>query len=189
MQNSELTIFMVTQNTLPDTAVPDGDRLDGLFAGHQGASGQIRTRFNGMNHVGISGIEMLPSVSGSIVTYRHVMRDDPNTPPPTLVLSYDSLTVANTGNQSFGPVYTNALTPGVSFNLMTIGRADGFSFTGDLAEFVIYRGALTDADFASVTNALAASYGFQPIPEPSALLLVAGALLVVRRRLQRRTAR
>ena len=189
LQNSELTIFMVTTNTIADTPpVTDGDRLDGLFAGQQGASGQLRTRFNSMNHVGASpgGIELVPSAGGSVVIYRHAMRDDPGTASPSLVLSYDSLTIADSGNISIDPVYTSSNTPGVSFSLMTLGRADGLGFTGDLAEFVIYRGALSDFDRNAVASALAVSYGMQPlpVPEPAGLsgFALAGLVALYHRR-------
>jgi hypothetical protein len=188
LQNSELTIFMVTTNTIADTPVTDGDRLDGLFAGQQGSSGQLRTRFNAMNHVGASpgGIELVPSASGSVVIYRHTMRDDPGTASPSLVLSYDSLTIADSGNISINPVYTNIVTPGVGFSLMTLGLADGLGFTGDLAEFVIYRGALSDSDRNAVASALAVSYGMQPlpVPEPAGLggLALAGLFALHHRR-------
>lgn len=177
-----LTIFMVTQGTLPDPMVDATGELNGLLASSSGAFGEIRTRFGGMNQAAIAGghVDLAPSGSGSVVTYQLTYQDDPGTGPVTNVSTYRAWSYGGGSATDTGLVYASSLwvPPWGTGNDVQIGDGGGIGFTGDLAEFVIYRGALTDADRTLIEQQLASAYGATPEPTRAVFLLLGFAAML-----------
>lgn len=168
LSGQPFTFFAVTQG---------GTNLDGLFETHSGSPSNVRFAFGGVNVVGSGGFGITGEAAGSVTTLRSLLADDPGTPSPTLVGAYEGYIHSNSNSGFVAAHYTASASLSHQFSSSDIGHGSANQpFTGDIAEIVVYQGALSDQDRMAVLAALANSYGLPPVPEPSTALVALGSL-------------
>jgi hypothetical protein len=182
LSGQQLTIFVVTQNMTS---------LNGVLDSNRGASSSLRYAFGTVQVPGNTNTSISADAAGSVSTFRLSLKDDPGTGPVTNVRAFESFLRSDTFAGQLDADYGSDATLPHGFGLVEIGTINNGTagasndLNGDIAEYIIYRGALSDSDRLAVEQSLAAAY----IPEPAglALSLLAAPLVARRRHVARRS--
>jgi hypothetical protein len=193
LNNQPVTIFAVTRNT---------SNVNGLIDSHPGDGTALRTAFEVVQVADGNGqANVSAALTGSVTAIRYSLGQDPAHPGNPPVRHFETFIDSSSGSSAVDSVYgpagatslsetwlSNSVVNGSPFatvigtinhgeqGLESVGR-----FNGDLAELVIYQGALSDSDRVAVENALFTAYA-APEPATGILLLLPLAGLLTRRR-------